>query len=711
MGSYLHRIGRFCVRRSRAVIAAWLLLLVIAGGSAAAFSEGTSDSYSIPGTESSEAIDRVGTEFPGADGAVGQFVITDDAALDAAGNRQTVDSVVSALGAVPGVVLALPPAEAGTVSPDGRVAYIDVQFDSPLVDIPKSSLDEVDRIADVARAEGLRVELGGEAFAIESEISKTGEIVALGVAAVVLAMTLGSLVAAGLPLLTALVGVGIGLLGVTAMTGVVDLNSNAPTLALMLGLAVGIDYALFVLARYRQELGHGLDRDAAIARATQTAGSAVVFAGGTVVIALAGLAVVGIPFLTQMGLAASATVALAVVIALTLMPAVLSAVGPRIDAGRVGKGPRTQEPEQPSAWVRGVVRRPAAVVAACVIGLGVLAIPAADLKLGLPGGEAQPKDTSARQAYDLISDSFGPGANGALLVVVEGAPAVAEQFSATMARIPGVASVTPPLLDEAGDTTLLSVIPETGPSDSRTADVVDDIRDAGESSGADVAVTGFSALNIDASAKLADALPVYVALVVGLAFVLLLLVFRSVLVSLKAILGFLLTLAATGGAVVGVFQKGWGAGLLGVESSGIIISFLPILLVGIVFGLAMDYQVFLVSRMRERYQHGASAREAVERGFTDSARVVTAAAIIMIAVFAGFIVADDPVIKSIGFALAVGVAVDAFVVRMTIVPAVLALLGDRAWTLPGWLDRVLPHVDVEGEGTRKDEPADLVPVP
>jgi RND superfamily putative drug exporter len=713
VGPLLHRTGRASVRHRKAVIAAWLLLLAVVAGSAAAFSGGTSDSYSIPGTESSEAIDRVGAEFPGADGTTGQVVLADDAPLDAPQNRPAVGALVAALPGVPGVLSALPPAEAGTVSADRRVAYVDVQFDTPVEDLPAASVEAVERLAATARDAGLRVELGGEAFTPEPTIEPIGEVIGLSVAAVVLALTLGSLVAAGLPLVTAGIGVAIGLLGVTALTGAVELNSNAPTLALMLGLAVGIDYALFVLARYRQELARGLDREAAVARATQTAGSAVVFAGVTVVIALAGLSVVGIPFLTQMGLAASATVALAVLIALTLVPALLAVAGDRIDAGRVGSGPRTGQPARPSAWVRGVVRRPAAVVAAVLVGLGVVAVPAADLELGLPGAEAQPPGTSARQAYDLVTESFGPGANGGLLVVVDGDAGTAERFAGTVAALPGVASIAPPVPDEAGDTHLLPVVPETAPTDSRTADVVDAIRAAGDDSGAEVAVTGLSALNIDASEQLADALPVYVGLVVGLASVLLLLVFRSVVVAVKAIAGFLLTLAATGGVVVGVFQQGWGAGLIGVETTGPIVSFLPILLVGIVFGLAMDYQVFLVTRMRERHQHGAPAREAVERGFTDSARVVSAAAVIMIAVFSGFILSEDPVIKSIGFALAVGVAVDAFVVRMTLVPAVLALLGERAWRLPRWLDRALPRVDVEGEGEGRpqDRSADRVAVP
>ena len=545
----------------------------------------------------------------------------------------------------------------------------------------------------------MQVELGGEALIEPTAPAVLGEVLGLLVAAVVLVLTLGTLVAAGLPLLTALIGVGIGIAGVTASTALVDLTSTAPVLALMLGLAVGIDYALFVLARHRQQLAEGMDREDSIALATATAGGAVVFAGSTVVIALAGLAVVGIPFLTQMGLAAAATVTIAVVIAITLLPALLSALGHRLDTGRVRPSAVVLDPPL-SRWAQAVVRRPGVTLAAGTLALLVMALPVLRLELGLPGSEAKSTDSSDRRAYDLVSDAFGPGANGPLLVLVEtdgDSSGATARFAETVQALPGVAAVGQAQVSSDGRLALLPVVPASAPTDPATDDLVGALRGAGAGlAGAQVSVTGATAINIDTSDKLGKALPTYLLLVVGLALLLLLVVFRSLLVPLTALLGFLLTLAAVGGAVVLVFQEGVGAGLLGVQTEGPIISFLPVLLIGIVFGLAMDYQVFLVTRMRERFLHGSSARDAVLRGFTDSARVVTAAALIMIAVFCGFVLDPDPVIKSIGFALALGVAVAAFVVRMTLVPAVMALMGDRAWALPRWLEPVVPQVDLEG---------------
>ena len=712
MSRFLHRLGRTCARRSRTVIAVWLLLLTVVAGTAATASKGTSDSFSIPGTESFEALDRLGEAFPGAGGAAGQVVLAADRPLDDPSLRPLVEQTVAALAQVPQIAFAADPYQAGTVSADVRVAYSDVQFAVPAGEVEQASRDAVDAAVEPLRAAGVQVELGGEALIEPTPPAILGEVLGLLVAAVVLVLTLGTLVAAGLPLLTALIGVGIGIAGVTAATAFVDLTSTAPVLALMLGLAVGIDYALFVLARHRQQLAEGMDREDSIALATATAGGAVVFAGSTVVIALAGLAVVGIPFLTQMGVAAAATVTLAVVIAITLLPALLSALGHRLDAGRVRPSAVVPDPA-PSRWAQAVVRRPVVTLVTGTLALLVMALPVLRLELGLPGSEAKSTASSDRRAYDLVSDAFGPGANGPLLVLVESdadSREVAADFTRTAAGLPGVAAVGQPQASEDGRLSLLPVVPASAPTDPATDDLVGALREAGaELPGARVSVTGATAINIDTSDKLGGALPVYLLLVVGLALLLLLIVFRSLLVLLTALLGFLLTLAAVGGAVVLVFQEGVGASLLGVQTEGPIISFLPVLLVGIVFGLAMDYQVFLVTRMRERFLHGSSARDAVVRGFTDSARVVTAAALIMIAVFCGFILDPDPVITSIGFALALGVAVDAFVVRMTLVPAVMSLLGDRAWALPRWLEPVVPQVDLEGTTVAREAGADAGP--
>ena len=566
-----------------------------------------------------------------------------------------------------------------------------------------------------AQSSGMKVEIGGDALQVMPETGAT-EIIGVAIAAVVLVITFGSLIAAGLPLLTALIGVGIGVSTITALANVLDLGSTTSTLAMMIGLAVGIDYALFIVSRYRAELAEGREREEAAGRAVGTAGSAVVFAGLTVVIALVGLAVVNIPMLSKMGFAAAGTVAIAVLIALTLVPAMLGFAGKRVMGRRARKAAEAEnkpeaKPNMGTRWARFVLRRPVWVLLAGVIGLGAIAVPAASLEMGLPDDGAQPKSTTQRQAYDMLSDGFGPGFNGPLMVVVDtrnssDGKAAVNRVSDEIEGSGGVAAVTPATFNKAGDTATITVIPKDRPSSVETENVVHAIRDAGETvkseTGAEVLVTGATAMNIDFSQKMNDALLPYLALVVGLAFLLLMVVFRSVLVPLKAALGFLLSVVAALGAVVAVFQWGWLGSLFGVEQTGPIMSMMPIFMVGVVFGLAMDYEVFLVTRMREAYVHGETPGQAIVTGFKHGARVVTAAAVIMMAVFAGFIGSSEQMIKMIGFSLAIAVFFDAFVVRMAIVPAVLALLGRRAWWLPRWLDRALPNVDVEGEGLRKD---------
>jgi putative drug exporter of the RND superfamily len=548
------------------------------------------------------------------------------------------------------------------------------------------------------------------------------ELIGVAIAAVVLLVTFGSLAAAGLPLLTALIGVGVSMATILTLSDALGLSTTTGTLAMMLGLAVGIDYALFVVSRYREERANGRAPQEATALAVGTAGSAVVFAGLTVVIALAGLAVVGIPMLTKMGLAAAGAVVVAVLIALTLVPAFLgfwpNAVLRRKDRRR-GRTEEEAKDNGGTRWARFVLRRPLPVLILGVVGLGALALPMTSLQLGMPGDEAKPASTTERRAYDALAEGFGPGFNGPLTVVVDAkgaddAKVAAAAISKDIGATKGIVSVSPARFNEAGDTAVFSVVPSTAPTDERTKDLVTAIR--GErpgiesETGATYEVTGTTALNIDISEKVQSALVPYLIVVVGLAIVLLLVVFRSLLVPLKAALGFLLSVLASLGAVVVVFQEGHGAGLLGVETTGPIMSLMPIFLVGIVFGLAMDYEVFLLSRMREAYVHGETSHQAVTSGFRHSARVVVAAALIMIAVFAGFIGESDSMIKMIGFGLASAVLLDAFVVRMAIVPAVLALLGDKAWWLPKWLDRILPRVDVEGEALTRGG-ADPEPVP
>ncbi|MEU3776686.1 MMPL family transporter [Streptomyces sp. NPDC032472] len=712
MATFLYRLGRGAFRRRGLTALIWVALLFAAGFGAASAGAPTSGSFSMPGTEAQKAFDVLDEKFPGmsADGASARIVIKapQGAKITDQANKDQVEKIVSGIKDGEGkaqVASVADPFQVQAVSQDGSTAYISVKYTVSGMELKDDTRDALKESGTAAKAAGLTVEIGGDALMTAPE-QGSGEIIGIVIAAIVLVITFGSLVAAGLPLLTALIGVGIGVSSITALANVLDLGSTTSTLAMMIGLAVGIDYALFIVSRYRVELAEGRDRDEAAGRAVGTAGSAVVFAGLTVVIALVGLAVVNIPMLTKMGVAAAGTVVIAVLVALTLVPSILGFAGKKVlPAGTksklFGKGrPAGAEPKANGGtrWARFVLRRPVLVLLAGVIGLGALAIPAGKLEMGLPDDGAQPVSTTQRKAYDLLSEGFGPGFNGPLLVVVDGDKKLADQTEARIKGLQGVAVVTPPTPNKDGDASIITVIPKDRPASAETEALVHEIR---EGSPDEVLVTGATAMNIDFSQKMNDALLPYLGLVVGLAFLLLMVVFRSVLVPLKAALGFLLSVVAALGAVVAVFQWGWLGSLFGVEQTGPIMSMMPIFMVGVVFGLAMDYEVFLVTRMREAYVHGERPGQAVVTGFQYSARVVVAAAVIMIAVFAGFIGASEQMVKMIGFGLAVAVFFDAFIVRMTIVPAVLALLGHKAWWLPRWLDRLLPNVDVEGESLRR----------
>ncbi|MFJ4977457.1 MMPL family transporter [Streptomyces coeruleorubidus] len=734
MATFLYKLGRISFRRRHFVALIWVALLTLAGVGAASAPAAGNSSFSIPGTEAQKAFDLLEQRFPGtsADGATARVVFKAPSGekMTEPGNKATVQETVKELADGSEVVRVTDPYQAKAVSKDGTVAYAQVSYKVSGMELEDSSRDALEDSAQDARKAGLTVDIGGDALQTVPHTGTT-EIIGIAVAAVVLVITFGSLIAAGLPLLTALIGVGIGVSSITALASALDLGSTTSTLAMMIGLAVGIDYALFIVSRYRAELAEGRDREDAAGRAVGTAGSAVVFAGLTVVIALVGLSVVNIPMLTKMGVAAAGTVAIAVLIALTMIPALLGYAGRRVKpAGEKGKllgrakaQEKQDKPVKPNLgtrWASFVVRRPVAVLLLGVVGLGAAAVPAASLELGLPDDGSQPTSTTQRRAYDLLSEGFGPGFNGPLMVVVDAKdsddPKAA--FTAVGDEIKGledVVTVTPPAPNKAGDTATITVIPDSKPSSVATEDLVHSIRGKGAGikadSDANVLVTGQTAMNIDVSEKLNDALIPYLVLVVGLAFLLLIVVFRSILVPLKAALGFLLSVMAALGAVVAVFQWGWLADVMGVEQTGPVMSMMPIFMVGVVFGLAMDYEVFLVTRMREAYVHGEKAGQAVVTGFRHGARVVTAAAVIMMAVFAGFIGSSESMVKMIGFGLAIAVFFDAFVVRMAIVPAVLALLGRKAWWLPRWLDRALPNVDVEGQGLRSasgDQDKELV---
>ncbi|MGC2997265.1 MMPL family transporter [Streptomyces sp. G35A] len=718
MATFLYRLGRTAFRRCWLVTLLWAVVLGGVGfGAVKAPAAGDDGTSFMPGIEAQKAFDLIGERFPGSDanGANARivFIAPDGEKVTADDNRAAIDELVSTATEGSQVDSAVDPFKAGAVSKDASTAYATVNYKVKAGDLTDASKDSLEKAIDEARDSGLTVEVGGTALASQPAAGGSAEAIGIALAAVVLLITFGSLAAAGLPLLTAVIGVGVSMCAILALGSALGLSMTTGTLASMLGLAVGIDYALFVVSRYREERANGHDPREAAGLAVGTAGSAVVFAGLTVIIALAGLTVIGVPMLTKMGLCAAGAVAIGVLVALTLVPALLgmwpNAVLSRKARKRGGDAKHHSESADNGGtrWARFVMRRPVAVLLLGVAGLGALALPATQLEMGMPGDEAKPTSTTERRAYDALADGFGAGFNGPLTIVADVKGATDPQAAvATMAEqiegTEGVVSVTPPQFNEAGNTALFSAVPATGPNEEATKDIVETIRaerpDLEADTGATFEVTGSTAMNIDVAQALQDALVPYLAVIVLLSLLLLLVVFRSVLVPIKAALGFLLSVLASLGAVVAVFQWGWGAELLGVEQTGPIMSLMPIFLVGIVFGLAMDYEVFLVARMREAYVHGERPGQAVVSGFRHSARVVVAAAVIMMAVFSGFIGSGESMIKTIGFGLAVAVLFDAFVVRMALVPAVLALLGDKAWWLPRWLDKALPRVDVEGTG-------------
>jgi RND superfamily putative drug exporter len=708
VATFLARLGRFAFRRRGPVLFVWLAILAGAVFAGVTAPSAPADDFSMPGTESQQTFDLMWARFPGltadAGGATVVFVAPKDADVTAEPFKSAIGSAVRQLGSGGQVANVADPFQSDAVSADRSAAYASVMYKVPANEVTADSRAALTAAVETARRSGLTVDAGGDALESGGPAG-VAEIVAISLAAVILVITLGSLVAAGLALLTALLGVAVSLLSMLALSDAFGLSATTTTLALMLGLAVGIDYALFVVARYREERSGGQSPIEAVGLAVGTAGSAVAFAGLTVVIALAGLTVVGMPMLTKMGLAAAAAVVIAVLVALTLVPAILGFVPAKVLSRAHRRGKQASERTGGRWWARFVLRHPVAVLSAGVVLLGALAVPATALRLGMLGDEAKPTSTTQRRAYDELARAFGPGFNGPLMIVVDGKgspdpKAAVASISTKLAATRGIASVSPAQFNEAGDTALFEAVPTTSPTDAATKDLVQRLRAARTQiiggTEATFKVTGTTAINIDLSDKLQRALVPYLATVVSLAALLLLVMFRSILVPIKAALGFLLSVLAALGAVVLVFQKGFAADLLGVEVTGPIMSAVPIFMIGVVFGLAMDYEVFLVSRMREAYLHGQDARRAIETGMARSSRVVVAAALIMMAVFGGFITEQDSFIKMLGFSLAVAVLFDAFVVRMAIVPAVLALLGRRAWWLPRRLDKFLPTVDVEG---------------
>jgi RND superfamily putative drug exporter len=721
MAVLLSRLGTLCARHRFPVLAVWLLVLVAGGAGAATLSGETSTEFAIPGQESTTALERIGEEFGGAAGGVSAQVVVaapDGEQLTTPENAAAVTGLVGELAALPGVTSATNPLdpEAPAVNAAQDTGYSTVGYAEGGVspEEREALLSVVEAAGEGAADGGLTVEVTGQAVEEVPAVGGPSEAVGVVVALLVLAVTYGALAVAGTNLLTALVGVGVGVLGITIATGFTDLSSTTPILAAMLGLAVGIDYTLFIVTRHRQELARGTDVHRSIGLAVGTAGSAVVTAGLTVVIALAGLFVAGIPFLTQMGLAAAGTIVVAVLVALTLVPAVLSLLGRRVlPRRRRATGGAAPAPARDrgflARWVTTVTTRRVASLLLAAAALAVVALPVASMRTTLV--QAPAEGTTAARADALLAAGFGEGFAGPITVLLEGdRPAeAAARLTPQIAGLDDVALVSPPVPDADGTAALLTVVPESGPGSAATERLVTDLRAllAGAED-VEASVTGATAVSVDVARSLDEALPVYLLLVVGLALVLLVLVFRSLLVPLVGVLGFLLTIGAALGATVAVFQWGWLADAAGLGATGPLLSLTPILVIGILFGLAMDYQVFLVSRMHEAHSSGTPPMEAVRTGFRQAAPVVVAAALIMFSVFAGFVPAGEPTISSIAFALAVGILVDAFVVRMVLVPAALALLGERAWWLPRWL-RWLPVLDVEGAALERGPAAPREP--
>jgi RND superfamily putative drug exporter len=716
MSNYLYRLAHFAFRRRRLVLAIWLVAAIAAITIGVASGGKTNDTFTIPGTEAQNAANVLSAKLPAFSGGQSTIVfattngparVTDPAA------RAAIETALAKLKSVPQVSSVAGPFSGGLVSTSGKVALGQVQWSAMATNVKDTNLTAVKEAMKPVQADGVQVAYSGSVYpGWNPPVSELPEVIGLIIAFIVLMIVFGAFAAAGLPILGAILGVAITLMGITAISSVLSIASASTTVALMLGLSCGIDYGLFVLSRHRTNLLNGMTPEESVPLAMGTAGSSVVFAALTVIIALCGLAVVGIPFLTVMGLAAAGSVAVAMLIALTLLPAMLGFAGTK--AAKFARlpllGARAERVARRSAadpnstagagWARFVVRNRVPALIGGIALLGVLAIPATQLHLGLPSGASQSKGNTERIAYDLTTQAFGPGFNGPLLIVAQNVtnPSDTQQIAGALSKVPGVARVTPVVAQNG--ISLIRVTPTSGPNDAATANLVHTLRHDRAAiegyTGTRILVGGTTASNIDVSSKLSSALPIFLIVIIGLAFILLTFAFRTILVPITSILGFLLSMAAALGAQVAMFQWGWGQHILGITPSETI-SFLPIVMLAIIFGLSSDYEVFVVSRIKEEYTKNGDARRAVQRGTGVSARVVTSAAIIMFSIFVSFMLNNDPAVKAIGFSFAIGVFLDAFVVRLTLVPAVMAVIGSRLWYHPAWFAKYVPDPDIEGQ--------------
>ncbi|CAM5513900.1 MMPL family transporter [Streptomyces griseorubiginosus] len=708
-------LARWCVRRRLVVVLLWLLALGGVSAAAAVTGSAYSNDYEVPGTESGRATQLLREGFPhlGGDSDTVVWHVDSGSVRDAA-VEQTMTTTLEKIADLPGVASVVSPydsAGSGLISADGHTAYADVTFSHSAEDIDKSQAQAVVDTAKDAEADGLQVELGGSAVALtESKGGHVAEVVGVLMAALVLFLAFGSLAASLLPIATALVGVGTAYAGIVLLGHAMTVADFAPMLGMLIGLGVGIDYALFIVTRHRRGLKRGLSVTEAVENAVTTTGRAVVFAGATVCIALLGMLILRLGFLNGVAIAASLTVVLTVAASVTLLPALLSLIGTRALSRRERRrlaehGP---EPELPTGfahrWSAFVERHPKLLGAIALLVITVLALPTLGLRLGTSDQGNDPKSATTRQAYDLLADGFGPGVNGPLTLVtrVDGAEdkLLLDNLDATLRTTEGIASTTPVTYDTGGDLAYFTIVPDSAPQSRQTSDLVERLRTevlprAETGTTLDIHVGGMTASYDDFADVIVGKLPLFVGVVIGLGCLLLLLAFRSVGIPLKAAAMNVAAVAAAFGVVVAIFQWGWGSELLGLGRAGPIEPFLPVIMVSVLFGLSMDYQVFLVSRMYEEWLETGDNRRAVRVGLAETSRVINSAAVIMISVFLAFVLSGDRVIAMFGIALAAAVALDAFVLRTLLVPALMHLLGGANWWLPGWLDRRMPRISIE----------------
>jgi RND superfamily putative drug exporter len=684
---------------------AWLLIAVSVMGVKSQFGGELVDDFKVPGVESQQGTDVLTETFPEFSGATSRVVFhTEDGRLDDAAHRSLVTDAVGRLGSVDDVSFVTDPFDARSpgVSADGTTAYATVQFSRQT--LSKEHYDEAVEAIDPTREAGVQTEISGELAAAGKEVHGQ-EAIGLGVAVIVLLLAFGSVIAMGLPIVTALLGVstGMGLVGLYA--GLTSVPTVSDMLAVMIGLGVGIDYALFIVTRHRQHLHEGMAPADAAGQAIATAGQSVLFAGTTVCIAICGLLLAGVPAITAMGFAIGLTVVASMGIAITLLPGLLGLAGHRIDKLSIRKTKAVDEAHETLSgkWAHHVGRRPWRYAITALVVLVGTAIPVLDMHLGFSDDSNEAKGSTARESYELLADSFGPGFSGTLNAVIElpaGDTTTAVAVRDAVATTPGVAQVGGPILSDGGDTAIVSIIPTTSPQDEATSQLVDHLRAdvlpaAIDGTGATTYLTGQTAFQEDVATRLSERLPIFMLAVVGLSFILLMVVFRSVFVPLKAAVMNMLSIGAAYGAIIAVFQWGWAKGLVGLEDTVPVNPFIPLIMFAILFGLSMDYEVFLLSRVREEFQKTGDSHSSVVEGLGATARVITSAALIMISVFGAFIWTDDVMVKMFGLGLAVAVLIDATIVRMVLVPATMALLGKANWWLPKWLDRILPHLDLE----------------